>query len=165
MCYIIQHVFPKTSGGEPILECFKVNDGEWLLSRHWTVQTQCTAQLEHGMRFISPELIASIWMPLMRGWNSAWLFCASDLQINRRSVWKDEICIALFARAQSRALIVGDWVLPFVKPLDFAAPVSCRCPTHGRALIMLITAAILLLPAAPRHLAHTPTDPSRQAHT
>lgn len=31
--------FQKTTGGETILKHYKLNDGEWLLSHRWTVQT------------------------------------------------------------------------------------------------------------------------------
>lgn len=66
-CYIIQHVFPKTTGVEIILKCYKLNDGEWFLSCQWTVRT-------HGARYDSSSP-ASTW----RGWH-----CAFDLQINWR---------------------------------------------------------------------------------
>lgn len=108
MCYIIQHVFPKTTGSETILKHYKLNDGEWFLSHHWTVQTQRTAQLEHGARFYLPKNpAASIWMPLTRGWNCAWLFCVFDLQINWPQFRPRRFAPRTLTRFQSRALIAG----------------------------------------------------------
>ncbi len=99
--------FQKTTGGETILKRYKLNDGEWFLSRHWTVQTQRAAQLEHGVRFISPKPRRINVDATNERVVPRLAFCVFDLQINWPQFRLMRFAPRTLTRFQSQALIVG----------------------------------------------------------
>ena len=150
VCYIIQHVFSETTRVETILKRHKLNDGEWLLSHHWTVQTH-GATSTWRVRFISPQTRRINMDASDERTERRAALCVFDLLIDWPQFRLMRFAPHTWTRFfPTRALIAGVGLSTLVEPCEVTAPVSYCCRlTRGRGLVILITAVIPPLPASP----------------